>query len=69
MVYFFMSKNSNDFKNFASKWNAKPHTELSEEQLAELDNRTPQEKKNAKKFQEKAFSAVKAIIDSQQGFI
>ena len=68
MVYFFMSKNSNDFKNFASKWNAKPHTELSEEQLAELDNRTPQEKKNAKKFQEKAFSAVKAIIDSGAGY-
>ena len=61
MVYFFMSKNSNDFKNFASKWNAKPHTELSEEQLAELDNRTPQEKKMQKNFKKKLFQQLKQL--------
>ena len=64
-----MKKEKNDFKNFASKWNAPPHTELSEEEKNNREETTTSgERRNIKKFLQKAHSAVQAIKDSGAGY-
>ena len=64
-----MGKISDELKNFASKWNARPHTELSEKQREEMiGNQTSGQKRFNKKFMQKAYSAVHSIIDSGAGY-
>lgn len=64
-----MKKEKNNFQNFASKWNAPPHTEISEEERKNRDETTTSdERRNIKKFLGKAHSAVQAIMDSGAGY-
>ena len=66
-----MNKKNEDLKNFASKWNAKPHTEWSETAQAEARARyenDPSHKRWANNMLQKAYTSVNAIMDSGAGY-